>query len=203
MGMQWEGKSFIENLPKIYGVYTGGFLAFFFLMAFFEQMGMGADTIGIGADVDLGGKTKLTFHGARSSVAFDRDETFLGIDLANALNRTSNTEQLQVRYKLTPLTTFVTTVQAAQDRFELDRLRDQLARGPARIPELEAGRPLLLPAGKRRLGVLEGERAEPGQGDLQVGDRRQAAEQQHGHDQQDDDREQDQGLARGAAPASS
>ncbi|WP_041442569.1 sodium:solute symporter family protein [Thioalkalivibrio sulfidiphilus] len=45
--MQWEGKSFIENLPKIYGVYTGGFLAFFFLMAFFEQMGMGADTIGI------------------------------------------------------------------------------------------------------------------------------------------------------------
>ncbi|ACL72109.1 sodium:solute symporter family protein [Thioalkalivibrio sulfidiphilus] len=47
MGMQWEGKSFIENLPKIYGVYTGGFLAFFFLMAFFEQMGMGADTIGI------------------------------------------------------------------------------------------------------------------------------------------------------------
>jgi cation/acetate symporter len=47
MGMQWEGKSFIENLPKIYGVYTGGFLAFFFLMAWFERMGLGADTIGI------------------------------------------------------------------------------------------------------------------------------------------------------------
>jgi cation/acetate symporter len=47
MGMQWEGKSFIENLPKIYGVYTGGFLAFFFLMAWFETLGMGADTIGI------------------------------------------------------------------------------------------------------------------------------------------------------------
>ncbi len=47
MGMQWEGKSFIENLPKIYGVYTGGFLAFFALMAFFETQGMGADTIGI------------------------------------------------------------------------------------------------------------------------------------------------------------
>ncbi|WP_018953553.1 sodium:solute symporter family protein [Thioalkalivibrio sulfidiphilus] len=47
MGMQWEGKTFVENLPKIYGVYTGGFLAFFFLMAFFEQLGMGADTIGI------------------------------------------------------------------------------------------------------------------------------------------------------------
>jgi cation/acetate symporter len=47
MGMQWEGKTFVENLPKIYGVYTGGFLAFFFLMAWFESMGMGADTIGI------------------------------------------------------------------------------------------------------------------------------------------------------------
>jgi cation/acetate symporter len=47
MGMQWEGKSFIDNLPKIYGVYTGGFLAFFALMAFFETLGMSADVIGI------------------------------------------------------------------------------------------------------------------------------------------------------------
>jgi cation/acetate symporter len=47
MGMQWEGKTFIQNLPKIYGVYTGGFLAFFLLMAFFETLGMGADVIGI------------------------------------------------------------------------------------------------------------------------------------------------------------
>jgi cation/acetate symporter len=47
MGMQWEGKSFTDNLPKIYGVYTGGFLAFFALMAWFETLGMGADTIGI------------------------------------------------------------------------------------------------------------------------------------------------------------
>jgi cation/acetate symporter len=43
----FEGKSFIKNLPMIYGVYTGGFLAFFALMAFFETQGMSADTIGI------------------------------------------------------------------------------------------------------------------------------------------------------------
>jgi len=43
----FEGKSFIDNLPKIYGVYTGGFLAFFALMAFFERLGMSADVIGI------------------------------------------------------------------------------------------------------------------------------------------------------------
>ncbi len=47
MGMQWEGKSFIDNLPKIYGLYTGGFLLFFLLMAVFERMGMGANMIGI------------------------------------------------------------------------------------------------------------------------------------------------------------
>ncbi|MDP1648211.1 MAG: sodium:solute symporter family protein [Rubrivivax sp.] len=47
MAMQWEGKSFIDNLPKIYGIYTGGFLAFFALMAVLEQMGVGADVIGI------------------------------------------------------------------------------------------------------------------------------------------------------------
>jgi cation/acetate symporter len=40
-----KGTSFIENLPKIYALYTGGFLLFFALMAVFEQMGMGADTI--------------------------------------------------------------------------------------------------------------------------------------------------------------
>jgi cation/acetate symporter len=38
---------FIDNLPKVYGMYTGGFLGFVLLMAIFEQMGMGSDTIGI------------------------------------------------------------------------------------------------------------------------------------------------------------
>ena len=39
--------NFIDNLPKVYGLYTGGFLIFILLMAVFEQMGMTADTIGI------------------------------------------------------------------------------------------------------------------------------------------------------------
>ncbi len=39
--------SFIENLPKVYGMYTGGFLVFIAIMAFAESMGMAADTIGI------------------------------------------------------------------------------------------------------------------------------------------------------------
>ena len=40
--------SFVDNLPKIYGLYTGGFLVFIALMALGEKMGMGEDAIGIG-----------------------------------------------------------------------------------------------------------------------------------------------------------
>jgi len=41
-----EGK-FTDNLGRIYGLYTGGFIGFIILMAILEQMGMGAATIGI------------------------------------------------------------------------------------------------------------------------------------------------------------
>lgn len=39
--------SFLDNLGRVYGLYTGGFLVFILLMAVLEQMGVGADTIGI------------------------------------------------------------------------------------------------------------------------------------------------------------
>ncbi len=39
--------NFIDNLPKIYAIYTGGFIGFILIMALFEQLGMSADTIGI------------------------------------------------------------------------------------------------------------------------------------------------------------
>jgi cation/acetate symporter len=39
--------NFIDNLPKIYGTYTGGFLVFCLLMALLEANGVSAKTIGI------------------------------------------------------------------------------------------------------------------------------------------------------------
>ena len=39
--------NFVDNLPKVYGLYTGGFFIFIILMAILEQMGVPADTIGI------------------------------------------------------------------------------------------------------------------------------------------------------------
>ena len=47
MGMRMKG-SFIDNLPKIYALYTGGFLVFVGIMALLERYGGAtADTIGI------------------------------------------------------------------------------------------------------------------------------------------------------------
>ena len=38
---------FIQNLPRIYGLYTGGFLVFIILMAILEQGGVSKEAIGI------------------------------------------------------------------------------------------------------------------------------------------------------------
>ena len=38
---------FIQNLPKIYGLYTGGFIVFIILMAIMEQAGVSKEAIGI------------------------------------------------------------------------------------------------------------------------------------------------------------
>ena len=38
---------FIDNLPKIYATYTGGFIAFILIMAVFEQLGMSLSLIHI------------------------------------------------------------------------------------------------------------------------------------------------------------
>ena len=41
-----KGK-FIDNLPKVYGIYTGGFIAFIIIMAIAEQLGVSKEAIGI------------------------------------------------------------------------------------------------------------------------------------------------------------
>ncbi|EKF18405.1 sodium:solute symporter family protein [Nitratireductor pacificus] len=38
---------FIDNIGRVYGIYTGGFVAFIILMAILEQLGVSANTIGI------------------------------------------------------------------------------------------------------------------------------------------------------------
>src|SRR3546814_15465783 len=44
--MRLQGK-FTDNLGRIYGLYTGGFILFIILMAILEQLGVAANIIGI------------------------------------------------------------------------------------------------------------------------------------------------------------
>jgi hypothetical protein len=81
-------------------------------------------SIGLGGDFLVGGKTTVSVSGKHDTVKFDETESFDGVPLAPALNRASDVEQLQVRHKLTPLTTFVVAAQGVQDRFDFEPVRD-------------------------------------------------------------------------------
>ena len=78
----------------------------------------------LGTDLFLSGKTTLVLSASRTTTAFDAEETFLGSELANELNRHSDDELLQLRFALTPLTTLVIDAQAIQDRFDNDLVRN-------------------------------------------------------------------------------
>ena len=62
--------NFVQNLPKIYGTYTGGFIVFIILMAIAEQAGMTAKTIGI-----------LFPYSSLSSVFYLKVQVFRGSNL--------------------------------------------------------------------------------------------------------------------------
>jgi len=77
-----------------------------------------------GSQITLSGKTTLVASAQWSRLEFDEDQRFLGASLAEALDRRADTAQLQVRYKLTPLTTLVLKTETGRDRFRVDSLRD-------------------------------------------------------------------------------
>jgi hypothetical protein len=103
----------------------------------------------LGTDVVLSGRSMLVLSATRSTMAIDQQETFLGSNLADALNRHTDTETLELRYKLTPLTTLVVASDATQDRFAVDRLRN--ADSIAVRPGFEF-KPFALVAGKVSVG---------------------------------------------------
>ncbi len=81
-------------------------------------------TAGFGSDVRLSSKTKLVLTARRSWFRYDDNQQFLGVELADRLNRRSDSEEVQARVQLTPLTTFVVRADAVQDRFDVADIRD-------------------------------------------------------------------------------
>jgi hypothetical protein len=65
----------------------------------------------------------LTIGADRARINFEAEE-FRGIDLRSELNRRSEQARADVRMALTPLTTFVITLDAVRDRFDTSRVRD-------------------------------------------------------------------------------
>jgi hypothetical protein len=107
------------------------------------------DALRLGTSVRLSGVTSVVLTGTRSTTAYDEGETFLGVDLASALNRTSQSEELQLRVQLTPLTTLVLGAEALQDRFRFDAIRN--ANSIRVLPGFEL-RPSALISGKVFVG---------------------------------------------------
>ena len=83
-----------------------------------------SQAVGLGTEMRLSARTSAVLTTTRSDFAFDEGETFLGADLATTLNRRSNVEALQLRFKLTSLTTFVAGAEAIQDRFTFSPVRN-------------------------------------------------------------------------------
>jgi len=81
-------------------------------------------SVGVGTEVALSSQTRLVLSAARMRTAYDDRESALAAEAATALNRWSNVERMQLRYKLTPLTTFVVDAEAVQDRFASETIRN-------------------------------------------------------------------------------
>jgi hypothetical protein len=117
----------------------------------------------LGTDIQLSGKTTLVLSGSRDILRYDRDETFLGAGLADALDHYTNTERLQLRNALTPLTTFVVSVDSLQDRFDASTARN--ADSLRVMPGFEL-KPFALISGKVSVGFRHFNVLEPGTPDF-------------------------------------
>ena len=78
----------------------------------------------VGSKLRVSGKTELVGSYRQSELDYDDNETFLGAELSEALDRRENRSTFQFRYALTPLTTFVTSVETSRDRFDSATFRD-------------------------------------------------------------------------------
>jgi hypothetical protein len=77
-----------------------------------------------GIDARLAGRTRVVLSAQRTGYAYDATEVFLGASLREALNHRNDSVGLELRYDLTPLTTFVVSTQTSRARFDFSPSRD-------------------------------------------------------------------------------
>jgi hypothetical protein len=77
-----------------------------------------------GLDADLTAITALTGWVTRTTTAWDRNERYLGVGLADQLDYSSTSFAGGARFKVTPLTTITAATEVQQDRFSRSPQRD-------------------------------------------------------------------------------
>lgn len=77
-----------------------------------------------GVAIRLGARASLTLDGGQQFIRFDSNQIYRQINIADALNRRTDTQRAQFAKALTPLTTWVVNVETIQDRFVGDRARN-------------------------------------------------------------------------------
>jgi hypothetical protein len=78
----------------------------------------------VGTALRLSAKTALDFHAARSTVSYEGGALFRGAELAQALNHDSVNAGVDLRYQITPLTSFAIGVSRSRARFDSSPERD-------------------------------------------------------------------------------
>jgi len=105
---------------------------------------------GAGTGIRLSGKTELRAGYQRGQLHYDEQDLVVGDQIAQGLDRRTDTEVFDVKVKLTPLTTFVTQTTATQERFDNQPFRD--ANTVAVMPGFEF-KPEALISGSAYVGV--------------------------------------------------
>jgi hypothetical protein len=82
------------------------------------------EQVHVGTPLRLSGKTSLVIQAGRSTSAYDQNDPTLGNQISQTLDRSSNTEDAELRISLTPLTVFSVRTEAQQDRFVFERNRN-------------------------------------------------------------------------------
>ena len=90
-------------------------------------------TVIAGADIDVTSMTALTGWVGRSATAYDENQQYVGVMLADQLNHSRDTAAAGARFRVTPLTTVLMAAEFERDRFDLAPLRnaDSFRIGPA------------------------------------------------------------------------
>jgi hypothetical protein len=81
-------------------------------------------SVGGGTLLRISGKTTVAAAARRTVLEHDNTVVFNGSVLAQQLDRTTDNQELQLRVRLTPLTTFIVRGEGQQDRFTFDTRRD-------------------------------------------------------------------------------